>query len=203
MRRLRWLERDAQSLFRSLQCTCTAKIRFASTWHQITLTSMPDHYTLQGTNYHTTGVKTERGPERRRSAAGRETSWNCYRRERTENTPRSHRPPFTAPSCPQHNSISCKNVLRYSWMSSVAQSSVSLRQSFSPAISARIVGAALRPGKEGKEEGVFQWHEPPADNCHPPPPRRKPPLTHTHHTHTRPPLPKPKQLLSIKVWICH
>lgn len=95
--------------------------------------------------------------------------------------------------------LSSKNVLRYSWMSSVAQGSVSLRQSFSPTISVRLVGATLCPGKEGKKEGVFQWHEPPADNCLSFP--RKPPLA--HRTHTRPPSPKPKQLLSIKVWICH
>lgn len=101
---------------------------------------------------------------------------------RVKNAPRNNFRPL--PSLQPASStiqLRVKNVLRYSWMSSVAQGSVSLRQSFSPTISNWIVGAALSLGKEGKKEGVFQWHEPPADNCHSFPPQ-KPPLTHTTHT---------------------
>lgn len=76
-----------------------------------------------------------RGTEKRKwTIPGERKTCYCYKRKGTKNTPRNPfrrlSPPSPPPSCLPHNSISCKNVLRYSWTSSAAQSNVSLRQSF-------------------------------------------------------------------------
>lgn len=102
-------------------------------------------------------------------------------------------PPSPPPSCLPHNSISCKNVLRYSWTSSAAQSNVSLRQSFSAPPPKKNHGCCCSPSREGRREFSSGTSHPLTTAV----------LFHTH-THTQSsPLAKPKQLLSIKVWICH